>query len=130
LTSSGSSTRGNRRTGRTNAVPRVRRRIDDRVAMPRNTGFTVTSPRATRSPYRPDTLDRRRLIVDSAIPEPPSARRTTLLERGERCSLTNRSTSAVVTSNGSRPTTVKNTFKSYAVANTVFGRHRARTSSK
>jgi hypothetical protein len=52
------------------------------------------------------------LIVDNATPEPPSASRTTFVERGERCRFTNPNTSAVVTSNGSLPTIVKNTFKS------------------
>ena len=39
-------------------------------------------------------------------------------------------TSATVTSTGSLPTTVKNTFKSYAVAHNVFRRQRARTTSR
>jgi hypothetical protein len=42
----------------------------------------------------------------------------------------NRNTSAVVTANGSRSMTEKKTFRSYAVASNVFGRHRARTSSR
>lgn len=44
--------------------------------------------------------------------------------------MTKLNTSAVTTSNGSLATTMKNTFKSQAVANNVFGRHRARTSSR
>ncbi len=42
----------------------------------------------------------------------------------------NPNTSAAVTSAGALPTTPKNTFKSKAVANTVFGRHRPATNSK
>src|ERR1035441_6184823 len=39
-------------------------------------------------------------------------------------------TSVPVTSAGGLPTTLKNTFKSKAVANTVFGRHRPATNSR
>src|ERR1022692_4826277 len=39
-------------------------------------------------------------------------------------------TSVLVTSAGGLPTTLKNTFKSKAVANTVFGRHRPATNSR
>jgi hypothetical protein len=42
----------------------------------------------------------------------------------------NSNTSAVVTTVGSLLTTEKNTFKSYAIANQLFGRRRAPTNAK
>jgi hypothetical protein len=42
----------------------------------------------------------------------------------------NASTSAVVTASGGLPAAVKNTFKSYATASTVFSRHRPARNSK
>jgi len=74
-----------------------------RIGSPRGTGFTVASqgPAARRTaPTRSTTA------AAPSAPTPP-ARATT--------------------SRGALPTTVKNTFRSYAVASTVFGRHRPAT---
>ncbi len=76
------------------------------------------------------TVANRRRIVRAAIPDPPSARRTTRpspLPR--RCAAMNSNTSAGVTSTGSLSITEKNTLRSDTVASTVFGRHRAATNS-
>jgi di/tricarboxylate transporter len=76
-------------------------------------------------------LDSRRLIVRAASPASPSASRTTPApRRGARCAVMKASTSAVVTSAGSLATTPKNTFRSKAVASSVFGRARAATRSR
>jgi hypothetical protein len=99
------------------------------VARPRNTGLVSRRPVATRYAKKPDRLDNRRRIVDSATPDAPSEIRTTF-DDPYRWALTNPNTSAVVTSSGSRSTTPKNTLRSKAVAGSVFRRARARTSSK
>jgi hypothetical protein len=72
------------------------------------------------------------LIVAADKPAEPSTNRTTFSAptRGPRCCDTNAITSRAVTSTGSFATTVKNTFKSWAYALTVFGRTRAPTNSK
>ena len=61
-------------------------------------------------------------------PDSRSLIRTT--RRSPRCAARNSNTSADVTANGSRSTTVKNVFRSNAVAVNVFGRHRPATNSR
>jgi hypothetical protein len=73
----------------------------------------------------------RRLIVLAERPAAPSSIRTTRApRRGARWAVMNSSTSALVTSAGSFSITEKNTFRSNALASTVFGRARAATSAR
>jgi hypothetical protein len=128
VTSGGVNTRGSSRGARINGTPR---RPGRRVAKPRGTGLPITSPRASKYANNPDTVASRRLIVEAASPTSPSANRTTLPpRRGARCASIKPSTSAVVTSDGCLTTTVKNTFRSNACADTVLGRVRAATNRR
>jgi hypothetical protein len=72
------------------------------------------------------------LIVAADNPAEASVMRTTFSApaRPRRWSVTKAITSRAVTSPGSLPTTVKNTFKSCAYAFTVFGRARPATNSR
>ena len=102
------------------------------MAKPRGTGLRVrpVSPRMIRYSYKPAIVARRRLIVRADRPASPSSILTTLAPwRGARWALMKVKTSAVTTSVGSLATTVKKTFKSNAMANTVFHRARAVTNS-
>ncbi len=70
-------------------------------------------------------------MVRADSPASPSSMRTTVApRRGCRCEAMNTNTSDSVTSTGVLPTTEKNTFRSNAVASTVFGRARAATMSR
>ena len=73
------------------------------------------------------SLDRRRRQPRAAIGDPHHVLRA---RRGPLLRGTNSNTSRGVTSAGSLPTIVKNTFKSCAYARTVFGRTRPRANSK
>jgi len=77
--SAGSTTRGRRRTPRTNGTTLGPRWRCWRVGNPWGTGFAVTpaSPRTTRYPYSADTAARRRLIVAADNPAEASVIRTT-----------------------------------------------------
>jgi hypothetical protein len=117
-------TRGKVRGVRINGTRRFGLRIDN----PCGTGFFVTTPRMIRYSNRPLTEAKRRLIVRADNPASPSSIRTTPTpRRGCRWDRMNDTTSASVTSAGSLPTTLKNTFRSNALASTVFGRQRAAT---
>ena len=125
--SPGSMTRGNVRGVRISGTLRFGRRVDN----PCGTGFLATTPRMIRYSNRPLTEARRRLIVRADNPASPSSIRTTdTPRRGRRWDPMNPSTSASLTSAGSLPTTAKKTFRSNAVASTVFGRARAATISR
>ena len=79
----------------------------------------------------PVTEASRRLIVRADSPASPSSIRTTSApRRGWRCAAMNANTSASAMSSGSLATCEKNTFRSNAVASTVFGRARAATISR
>ena len=128
--SSGSITRGNVRGVRISGTPRPPR-SGLRVANPRGTGFFATTPRMIRYSYSPVIEASRRLMVRADRPASPSSMRTTVApRRGSRCASMNASTSAPPISAGSLSTTEKNTFRSNAVASTVFGRARAATMSR
>ena len=68
--------------------------------------------------------------ADTAPSASSTARTGTADAPPQRWAVMNPSTSAAVTSAGALPTTPKNTFRSNAVASTVFGRHRAATNSR
>src|SRR6476661_7905820 len=101
------------------------------VDHPCGTGFLETTPRTIRYSNSPVTEASRRLIVRADKPASPSWIRTTSAPRlGCRWAAMNDNTSAPVTSSGTLATCVKNTFRSNAVASTVFGRARAATISR
>jgi hypothetical protein len=132
-TSAGLITRGNVRGARMSGTPRVARWLGRRIARPRGTGLRVTpvSPRMIRYSYSPASVARRRLIVRADSPASPSSIRTTVApRRGARCRAMKVSTSAGVTSAGSRSMIEKNTFRSNAAASTVFPRARPATISR
>jgi hypothetical protein len=107
--------------------PRFGLRVDN----PWGTGLFRTTPRMTRYSNSPVTEASRRLMVRADSPASPSSIRTTVApRRGRRCIWMNASTSASRTSSGCLPTTEKNTFRSNALASTVFGRARAATMSR
>jgi hypothetical protein len=92
---------------------------------------TPASPRTIRYSNKPETDVSRRFTVLADSPASPSSKRTTAApRRGARCAFKNASTSRLDTADGSFRTIVKNTFKSNAVANTVFGRARAPTNRR
>ncbi len=98
------------------------------------------SQRACKNAKKPDTIDRRRRTVAADTPagSPPGSTgcsTTCPSVRPVRWAVMNASTSAGRTSSGGLPTTVKNTFRSYAAAgregaSTVFGRHRPPRNSR
>jgi hypothetical protein len=97
---------------RTSGTPwpgRCRSRL---VGSPRGTGFTVTSPRASKNPYRPDTLDRRRGSVRADTPAGPASATCSRPSPPVRCAVMNPSTSAGSTRRGVFFTTAKKTFRS------------------
>ena len=65
-----------------------------RVGRPRGTGFTLTSPRASRNPYSPDTLDSRRRSVRADTPPAPGPATCRRPSPPVRCAVMNASTSA------------------------------------
>jgi hypothetical protein len=79
-------------------------------------------------------IDRQRATVLVATPPASTLRstpaRTCAVLRPVRWAVMNANTSAGTTASGSLATTVKNTFRSYAAASTVFGRHRPARNSR
>jgi hypothetical protein len=68
--------------------------------------------------------------VRADTPADASTTRRPRLSAPVRCAVMKASTSALVTSSTGLSTTVKNTFRSIAVASTVFGRQRLDTKSR
>jgi hypothetical protein len=82
-------------------------------------------PLTWTSPALPDSRHDDGAAKEHGIPVPVVAARTGPGPGTPvRCAVMNANTSAATTSAGCLSTTLKKTFKSYAVASTVFGRHR------
>lgn len=83
-----------------------------------------------RNANSPETLESRRRTVRTDTPTWSLATVCSRTAPPVYCAVMNANTSAATTSAGGLPTTVKNTFRSYATAATVLGRDRTPRNSR